>query len=178
MGERELLAILQRRWAESVFWDSPSEAPDLVRETELAEGILGFWSICPSILLSQSRVRWGYKLTRYVHLWFSRTGRPSSNEQVETALTVRVILAVAFISRSIIDSCISRGPAGWATCTWTGSVLMDNHLCALRPLIQRLRKHDENEANYNIQCTTAWDTDASVVYLSLWRRAWAGMIHS
>ena len=52
-------------------------------------------------------------------------------------------------------------------------------LYALGPLIQSRRKHDENEANYNIQSAlrTA-STCALVAYLSLLRCSWAGMITS
>jgi len=52
-------------------------------------------------------------------------------------------------------------------------------LRALGPLIQSRRKHDENEANKNIQSAVhTTSTCASVAYLSLLRRAWAGMITS
>ena len=52
-------------------------------------------------------------------------------------------------------------------------------LCALGPLIQSRRKHDENEADYNIQ-SALWtaSTCASVAYLSHFRHACAEMITS
>ena len=43
---------------ESVFSDSCSDAPALLTEPEHAEGILGFGSIGPGLLLSQYRVKW------------------------------------------------------------------------------------------------------------------------
>ena len=91
--------------------------------------------------------------------------------------TVQGISAAAFISWSSIEAYISRGRAGWAACTYTWSALIDDNLCALRPLIQSRRKHDENEPNQNINSTTVWDTWVLVAYLLLLRRAWGGMIH-
>jgi len=51
MGERELPAILYSRWAESIFWDSRSQAAALLPELHYAEAIVGFGSGGPSILL-------------------------------------------------------------------------------------------------------------------------------
>jgi hypothetical protein len=58
-----------------------------------------------------------YKLAWSVQLWCGCTRRTSSNGHVDTELTVEDVVAVAFISRSSIDSYTSRGPVGWAVCT-------------------------------------------------------------
>jgi hypothetical protein len=58
MGERELPAILQSSWTESVFWDYCSAAPALLTEPVDPEAIIGFQGIGPCILLSQYGVKW------------------------------------------------------------------------------------------------------------------------
>ena len=53
-------AIFQSGWTESVFCDFRLETPALLTETELAEAILGFQSIGPSIYLGLYWVQWHY----------------------------------------------------------------------------------------------------------------------
>jgi len=97
MGEWELPAILQSRWAESVFWDSHSQAStELLTVPEHAEAISGFGSIDPNWLLSQYQVKWGYKLAGLVHLWFSCTVATIPQWTVDTELSVQGMLAAAF----------------------------------------------------------------------------------
>ena len=103
--------------------------------------------------------------------------QPSSNGQLTWSWQFKACFQQPPTYWWSISSYLRSHGAGSTAFTYRWSVL--NDLCALSPLIQSWREHDENESNYNIQSTLrSASICPSVGYLSHLRCAWARTIQS